>query len=341
MTHRFPIKEIARQAGLGTATVDRVLNGRPNVSPQTRNRVAAALRELEGQEQQLAARGRRLFVDFLVEAPRRFSAEVRRAAEAVLPEIPGAVIRPRFLFRETMPEDEVVDALERIRKRGCQAVCLKARDTVAVRIALDRLASAGIPVFTLVTDLPGSARAAYVGVDNANAGRTAACLLARMLRNTSGAVLTTRSRESFFGESERFTAFRDLFATLSPAHPVIDVAGGGGLPLDTTRTIDAALGHSRPIAAVYSMGGGNAAILSSLSARGDADLVFIAHDLDVENRRLLQNGAISIVLHHDLVADMRALFVAVAAHHGLAPPSADRLISDIQVITPFNIPGKR
>ena len=45
MTHRFPIKEIARQAGLGPATIDRVLNNRANVSPQTRNRVAAALRE--------------------------------------------------------------------------------------------------------------------------------------------------------------------------------------------------------------------------------------------------------------------------------------------------------
>lgn len=50
MTHRFPIKEIARQAGLGTATIDRVLNNRPNVSPQTRQRVAIALQELKAQE---------------------------------------------------------------------------------------------------------------------------------------------------------------------------------------------------------------------------------------------------------------------------------------------------
>ncbi|MGB4111442.1 MAG: LacI family DNA-binding transcriptional regulator, partial [Yoonia sp.] len=35
MTHRFPIKEIAAQAGLSTATVDRVINMRPNVSAQT------------------------------------------------------------------------------------------------------------------------------------------------------------------------------------------------------------------------------------------------------------------------------------------------------------------
>jgi len=38
MTHRFPVKEIARQAGVGPATVDRVLHARANVSPQTRAR---------------------------------------------------------------------------------------------------------------------------------------------------------------------------------------------------------------------------------------------------------------------------------------------------------------
>ena len=50
MTHRFPIKEIAAQAGISTATVDRAINNRPHVSPQTQSRVKRALQELENQE---------------------------------------------------------------------------------------------------------------------------------------------------------------------------------------------------------------------------------------------------------------------------------------------------
>ena len=96
MTHRFPIKEIALQAGLSTATVDRVINDRPNVSAQTRARVAAALKELETQEAQLAAKGRRLFFDVVVEAPDRFAREIRAATDRILPLMGGAVIRPRF-----------------------------------------------------------------------------------------------------------------------------------------------------------------------------------------------------------------------------------------------------
>ena len=55
MSHRFSIKEIAHQAGLSTATIDRVINHRPGVRRQTANRVHAAIRELEAQEARDAA----------------------------------------------------------------------------------------------------------------------------------------------------------------------------------------------------------------------------------------------------------------------------------------------
>ena len=73
MAHRFLIKEIALQAGLGVATVDRVLNGRANVREHTRNRVEQAIKELEKQELNLANTGRKLMVDVVAEAPTRFS----------------------------------------------------------------------------------------------------------------------------------------------------------------------------------------------------------------------------------------------------------------------------
>lgn len=100
MKHPFPLKEIALQSGLSLATVDRALHGRAHVSAQTARRVQAAIVELTRQEGQLAARGRRMFIDIVVEAPRRFSDELRRATAQVLPQFTPAVIRPRFHFAE-------------------------------------------------------------------------------------------------------------------------------------------------------------------------------------------------------------------------------------------------
>ena len=338
MTHRFPIKEIARQAALGPATVDRVLNNRAHVSPQTRARVRAAIAELEGQEAQLSARGRRLFFDVVIEAPTRFSREVQAATEAILPQIGSAVCRPRFVMQEIMDAPEVIATLDRILKRGSHGVCLKARDTRAIRAAVDRLAKAGIPVVTLVTDIAAPARAAYVGLDNAGAGRTAAFLVAKAVGAQAGAVLATRSHERFLGEEERMDAFATRLATLAPDLRLVRVEGGSGLGVDTSRVLEPEMAALADLRAVYSMGGGNRSILSVLEDHGLRPDVFVAHDLDQGTRDLLAQGRLDFVLHHDLRHDMRQAFDQFLEHHNLVPPAGAVAVSTVDVVTPANIP---
>ncbi len=341
MTHRFPIKEIARQAGLGTATVDRVLNGRAHVSPQTRARVEAALAELKMQERQLSARGRRLFVDVVLGAPQRFTRQVRAACEATLPELPEAVFRPRFLFQEIMREAEIVAILERIRRRGSQGVVVTARDVPVVRDKVGELEAAGIPVVTLATDISCPERTAYVGIDNARAGQTAAYLLAQVLGERRSTILTSRRREEFQGEAERYLEFRKAFLQARPGDEIVEITGGGGLSRDTRRRLETELFHIPAVDAVFSIGGGNRAIVEVLRDADRAPGCFIAHDLDAENVGLLRSGQINFVLHHDLQSSMYQAFRALSAKHGLVPPSDATGLSDIQVVTPHNIPIAR
>ncbi|KAJ57229.1 LacI family transcriptional regulator [Actibacterium mucosum KCTC 23349] len=338
MTHRFPIKEIARQAGLGTATVDRVLNNRGNVSLQTQLRVSAAIEELQAQEAQLAARGRRLFFDFVVEAPTRFSHEVKAAAEAVLPQIGTAVCRPRFLLQEIMDEGEVVEALKRVTRRGSHGVCLKLRDTARIRDAVAMMTAAKIPVITLVTDIGDTDRLAYVGLDNAGAGRTAAYLIARTLGDMKGTILATRSHERFLGEEEREKAFVKALADQNPNLQIIAVQGGSGVDFETSRLLEQSIDDVHELSAVYSMGGGNHSILRTLDHYGLSAKIFVAHDLDRDNRELLLQRRIDYVLHHDLKMDMRNLFNRFLAWHGLTNGAENTPISTVQVMTPENIP---
>ena len=338
MTHRFPLKEIAQQSGLSTASIDRVLNGRPNVSPQTKARVKRAISELEGQETQLAARGRRMFFDFVIEAPDRFSREVRQAAEQVLPKIGTAVCRPRFVLQPKMSEVEVLSTLARILKRGSQGVCLKVRDLSSIRAAVDRLTKVGIPVVTLVTDLTGTNRIAYVGLDNKSAGRTAAYLIAKSLQTTDGTVLTSRSNDLFLGEEEREAEFIKTLNHHAPNLRIVDVTGGQGVHHETALLMDKAVGHLGYLCAVYSMGGGNITILDVLEENKITPDVYIAHDLDEDNRALIEARRISFVLHHDLRIDLENVFQAFLHHHKLLNGILLTRISNIQVVTPENIP---
>lgn len=341
MTHRFPIKEIARHAGISTATVDRVINNRANVSPQTKTRVAQAISELERQDHQIAMQGRQMFFDFVIEAPTRFSREVKAAANAVMDQFGTAICRPRFTTQEIMPAVDMVQTLDRIIKRGSHGICLKARDIPTIRDAVDRVVGAGIPVVTLATDIQNTTRTAYVGLDNASAGRTAAYLIGQSLGRQQRTVLTTRSNDMFLGEQTRETAF---MAALNAQHPrlrIISASGGGGVHYETTKSLAGMIDELDDICAVYSMGGGNRTILDILDYHRLAPQVFVAHDLDQDNRALIAAGRINFILHHDLRTDMQRVFGAFLQHQHLGVTQAGPLVSAVQVITPENVPNLR
>lgn len=343
MTHPFPVKVVALQAGVSVATVDRVIKRRGGVHANTVRRVMQALDELARQSTQVGLSGRKFMLDVLMVAPRRFTDAVRAALEAELPSLHPAVLRSRFYLHETLDVEGIVELLERIRKNGSHGVLLKAPDLPAVAEAVNRLAAAGIPVVTLVTDLPASARRSYVGMDNRAAGETAACLVGHWLgagrRPRKQQVLVTLSSNRFHGEEEREIGFRRALRERHRHLSIVDVSEGHGIDGATGTLVRQALADHPAIAAVYSIGGGNAAIVQAFARAGRSCQVFIGHDLDADNVALLKSGAIQAVLHHDLGQDMRRACQEILRAQGALPAQAQSpSLSAIQIVTPWNLP---
>jgi LacI family transcriptional regulator len=335
--HRYRIREIAQQAGLSEATVDRALHGRPGVRASTAAEVEQAISDLDRQRAQLRIGGRTFLVDLVMQAPARFATAVRDALEAELPSLRPAVIRSRFHLRETASVAELVDTLDGLARRGTQGVLLKAPDVPELTDAVSRLAGKGIPVVTLVTDLPASERVGYVGIDNRAAGATAAYLIAQWLRDRPGSVLVTLSSEFFRGEEEREMGFRAALRRLGP-RPVLEIPDSDGLDATVGALVRDALAADPDVCAVYSIGGGNLATVEAFETAGRPCAVFIAHDLDADNTRLLRDGRISAVLHHDLRTDVRHACQLVMQAQGALPGRLRPPPSTIQVITPHNLP---
>lgn len=336
------VRDIAEQSGLSEATVDRVLHGRPGVSARAVRAVEQAVLDLDHQQTQLRLGTRTLMLDVVMQAPGRFSAAVRQALEAELPTARPAVVRARFHLRESADVEAAVADLDAIGTRGrtSHGVLLKAPDHPHVAAAARRLAQRGIPVVTLVTDVRGSARAAYVGLDNAAAGATAAYLVAQWLGERPGDVLVTLSRCLFFGERERAEAFTASLASLAPARRVVTVADADGLDEAMAALVRGALAEHPGLCAVYSVGGGNRATVGAFRAAERVCHVFVGHDLDRDNVELLRSGALSAVLHHDLHADMRRAMRQVMRHHGLLPGAPTSVAAAVEVVTPHNVPPR-
>ena len=339
MGHPYRIREIAVQAGLSEATVDRVLNGRGGVRASTVAEVNQAIEDLHRQRTQLRLAGRTFVVDLVVDAPVQFSSGVRAALEAELPGIRPAVIRSRFHLTEAAPVVDIVATLSRIATRGSQGVVLKAPDDPRVVAAVERLVGVGIPVVTFVTDLPVSPRTAYVGIDNRAAGATAAYLIDQWLGDASGTVLVTRGDGSFRGEDEREMGFRATQRSVAPNRRQVDLVNTDGRD-DLHRLVLDALAAHPDIVAVYSMYafGGNRAVVDAFAEAGRTYRVFVAHDLHEHNLALLHDGHLSAVLHHDLRQDMRHACQVIMQAHGALAGHPRSWHSAIQVVTPYNLP---
>jgi LacI family transcriptional regulator len=341
MAHTFRVREIAAQAGLSEATVDRVLHQRGGVRASTVDEVHQAIADLGRQRSQLRLAGRTFMVDVVVQAPGRFSAAVQAALEAELPSLRPAVIRSRFHLHGGASVPAVVTDLQRIARTGSHGVILKAPDVPPVVDAVARLTEAGIPVVTLVTDLPTTSRTAYVGIDNRAAGATAAYLLSQWLGERPGDILVVRGRGSFRQEDEREMGFRGTLRDSRPRRAQFDVVDEEDQAEAVGVSVRAALAAHPSIRAVYSMyagAGGNTAVLDAFTALGRCCNAFIAHDLDGENAPLLQQRRLTAVLQHDLRHDLRRACQVIMQTHRALPGPIAALPSSVQIITPHNVP---
>lgn len=336
MTSKFTIKEIAHQAGLSLATVDRALHGRDNVRALTRERVRAAEQELERQHAASQLRGARVTIDIVMQAPERFSTAVCTAFEAELPLIRPATFRARFHLAEVMDEREIVALLRAIARRGTQGIVLKAPATPGVLACLADLAVQKIPVVTYVTDVAAPLRLAYVGMQNECAGATAAYLLSRMASPQPSRVLVTLSSREFEGEEARRIGFAQYLATNAPHLAMTTVSEGFGVNRATGALIGQALKVHPDIGCVYSIGGGNRAILDTFAAAGRRIEVFAAHDLDRTNTELLKSGQVSFVIYHSFRQDARHVALHFSKHYRLVQPHMQIEDTEISIACPIN-----
>ena len=204
-----------------------------------------------------------------------------------------------------------------------------------------RAADRGIPTVTLVTDVGRSGRVAYVGLDNAAAGATAAFLLARLTAGRPGVVLAGLSHRAFLGEQERWVAFRDRLAVEDPGREVEEVGRRprrrrghrGSWSRERSRVGSGCAASTRWAGATRA-----SPRRSRLPVSGP--LPFVGHDLDADNLALLRTGVLTAVLHHDLRADLRAALTQLLRAHRLLPGAPTSVPSAPQVVTPWNVPPR-
>jgi LacI family transcriptional regulator len=303
------LKDIAREAGVSLATVDRVLHNRPGVRPDTVRRVKETIARNAFQPHVAAAelaRGRaRRFAFVMPSGPNPFMQQI----EAYLGEM-SAWLSARRLNVEMVATDVFDPSVLAASLEGLSdydGVAVVALDHPGVRAAIDDLVDAGTRVVTLVSDVPSSRRHHYVGIDNIAAGRTAGALVVRLVGQKPGKVAIVAGSQGLRDHAERIFGFNQVMASEFPDLSVLPVLEGRDEDDRSEQLLARLFGRHADIVGLYNVGAGTQGVANALSEAGrDKRVVFVAHDVTVLTRRLLLQGVMDAAISQNPGHEARA-----------------------------------
>ncbi len=307
---RTTIEDVAQKAGLSVATVDRVLNGRAAVRPQTIERVEKAIRLLNYQPDRLAARlarGRDYHFCFVLPVGNNsfmieFGEEVRATAKRMVHERVVIDLRLTDVF-DAPTLAATLDSIGDI----YDGVAVVALDHPRVKEAINGLVDRGVTVVTIVSDVPSSRRAHYAGIDNSSAGRTAATLMGRYLGARKGKVGLIAGSLSLRDHIERRFGFEQVMLHEFPHLTVLPVLESRD-DWQRVETVMAGMLAAHPdLIGVYNVGAGARGVVAALEKSGRQDkVVYIAHELTEVTRRALVDGTIDVIINQNAGHEVRS-----------------------------------
>jgi LacI family transcriptional regulator len=310
MSSPATIADIARLAGVGTATVDRVLNRRPGVNAETVQRVLQVVAELGTPPQRGRPRkGEGFRFAFVLPAD---TAPFNELVDRLIAQAAGE-FRHQHITEITHRfdnSDVAAFAAELAQLGECDGVALMAPDLPPVKLAINELVRTGVHVVTLFSDVAGSMRETHIGADNRAAGRTAGLLLGRMAGMGSGGgvrdtLLLSSQATRLSGEIERRIGFAQV---IEERFPKLKVQRTPDLPPGDTGACRALLRYLRSdavdaahIAGVYNVGSGSAGVARAIESLGlTGSIAVVAHHFTDEHRALLGANGLAYVLHQDI-----------------------------------------
>lgn len=298
------IADIARESRVGTATVDRVLNGRSNVREATRQKVLDALERIKLSPAALSNQAVKR-IAFLSESGVSFNATLEDAV------VQYGKTRTDVICPFTSIASALVDPIKfaNLIERTAEAsdgLILVAREDLIINRAIRNVVARGTPVVCLMTDLPNSGRAAYLGSDQTSAGATAAYLMGQMAGARDGKILLVYSAP-YRSQEERELGFRRVLRSEFSHLKIDDRVNSSDDNEHSYRNVMTYIeSHGAPVG-IYNSVGGNIGVGKALKEHGlVGKVVFIGHELNANSRMLLETGVMNVAIGHDVASEVEA-----------------------------------
>lgn len=321
------LRDIARRCGLSVATVDRVLNRRRPVRPETERVVLAAAEELAfratpQQLRRMNALAPRVSLGAVLQKRskafyRRLGAQLRSASEQ------RSDIRAdlQLLFVDDLAPGPIIRSMQELSERA-DALAIVSIDHPLVVDEVARLADRGIAVISLLSPISPSRIIAHVGVDTRRDGRIAGWGMTRCARAGAPIGILIGSYR-YRGHDDREAGFRSYlrehgnrFREVESMTYLDDDEGAYG----TTQEI---LDRWPNLAGLYVIGGGAGGALRAVSEHGGTErMTLMCSEMSPAVREGLISGAVDLATATP-VNEVAQSAVEVLARNALDPDSVE------------------
>lgn len=293
---KVTLDRIAAMAGVGVATVDRVLNERGGVSPHTTLKVLQAAK-LAGLKRILPDSYRQAWqIEVILSSNdtyffQKLAEDFRKVADLMGYQ---RIALHRTLLSEAYPE-KVAQHINRCRISR-DGIIVFAQDNPEIIAAIDECQSNGVPVITVASDLRQAKRLCHVGINQYQAGRTAGLLMSKIVP-AQGDVLLVTGRHEYTAHQQRIAGFKSALLQRGPHITIRAILAGEDQRERLSRLLDNALSGLPRLAGLYNTGDVNAEVsrlLSRYQLLGKC--AYLTHELYPITSQLLKADQLSFVI---------------------------------------------
>lgn len=334
---KITMTAIAEAAGVGVATVDRVLNRRAPVRAVTEQKVLEAARRLgyrNGHPQLMAGiegvsdvKLRTGFV--LLSKHYSFYQSLGDALHQQMLPLHPAGSEPLFCWHDIDDVAAVVSSLHALAER-VDVIGVVALDHPLIRHAIARISQQGVRVYALFSDFSPCGHAGYFGLDNQKAGRSAGWLADRLLQQP-GSVGVLVGDHRFTCQESCEISFRSYLREQDSARRVLE-------PLKTHESIEGGYQATRQLldqhdelALIYAPCGGVEGVIQALREQPQRKVALICHGPVSDGELALIDGTLTVMIRHQIADMAQQLAQTLVQHHS---GQGDRFA---RVILPFDI----
>ncbi len=339
---RPTVNDIAREAGVSLATVDRVLNARPGVRDKTIFAVNEAIARL-GYIRDMAAanlaRSRRYrMAVFLPDGGGQFVQTVAAAMEEAAQQAAATRTEMTLIRYPAGDTHSLAALLAGVDPDEVAGVALMAPETPVLRDAVRALRHRAVPVVALASDLPNAGCDHFVGIDSRAAGRTAGVLMGRFLGNRPQRVAVLAETMLLRDAIERRRGFDEVMLADFASVDVLPTLETHGATEALRRGLAEVL-SSTEIGGIYLLGSGHRALTAALEGMGLLGrVVVIGHELTLHSRSALQSGHIHAVIAQNPGHLARSTLRVLRAKADRAPIDEGQEQLRIDIVIRENLP---